>query len=96
MSFLAILFSLTLANGGGPDMRELPALKGAGEDPCGAANLQHLVGEPLPSAEALAALEGPRRVRVVQPGDMLTMDHIPGRLNVELDAAGIVRNLRCG
>jgi len=96
MKLMAIMLALTLANGGGADMRDLPSLKGAGDDPCGALALQHLVGEPVPDAEALARIEGPQRIRVIRPGDMITMDHIPGRLNIELDETGVVRALRCG
>jgi len=96
MNVHAILLALTLANGCGVDMRDLSSLKGAGDDPCGARDLQHLVGQPVPSAEALAGIEGPLRIRVIRPGDMVTMDHIPGRLNFELDTADTVRALRCG
>ncbi len=96
MKLAATLLALTLANGGAADMRDLSGLNRAGDDPCGALALQHLVGEPVPDTEALAQIEGPQRIRVIRPGDMITMDHIPGRLNIELDSAGIVVGLRCG
>ncbi len=67
-----------------------------GEDPCHAADFEHLIGQPVPDAETLAALEGPARVRVIAPGDMVTMDHLPQRLNIETDGGGIVLRLRCG
>jgi hypothetical protein len=65
------------------------------DDPCGARDLQHLIGARVPSAAALKAI-GPERIRVIRPGDAVTMDHAPTRLNIELDAADIVVQLRCG
>lgn len=67
-----------------------------GADPCHAGALDYLIGQPVPDSETLAALEGPRRVRVIGPGDAVTMDHVPGRLNIETDEDGIVLRLRCG
>lgn len=71
-------------------------LNAVGADPCHAADYEYMIGEPAPDAEAIAALEGPKRVRVIGPGDMVTMDHVPQRLNIETDAEGIVLRLRCG
>lgn len=67
-----------------------------GADPCHAGALAHLIGKPVPDAETLAALVGPKRLRVIGPGDAVTMDHMPQRLNIETDNAGIVLRLRCG
>lgn len=36
------------------------------------------------------------RLRWIRPGMMVTMDHIPSRLNIELDEAGKVTKFRCG
>jgi len=46
-------------------------------------------------AEALR-LSGARRLRWVRPGDMVTMDFSPQRLNVHLDAQGRVERFACG
>jgi hypothetical protein len=46
-------------------------------------------------AEALR-LSGARRLRWIRPGDVVTMDYSPQRLNVHLDAAGKVESLACG
>lgn len=71
-------------------------LNGPGQDPCHAADFEYLIGEQAPDAKALATLEGPKRVRVIGPGDMVTMDYLAQRLNIETDAEGIVLRLRCG
>lgn len=39
---------------------------------------------------------GARQVRRILPDSMVTMDYRTDRLNVELDAAGIVTKVRCG
>lgn len=73
----------------------------AGADPCNSAAFGDLLGAPVPSQEALAAIVGPdgaapARIRVVRPGQAITMDHMPQRLNIELDDDGVVIRLRCG
>jgi hypothetical protein len=72
----------------------------AGPAACGAEALAHLVGAPAPDDAALAAIrsapDGPMRVRVIRPGQPVTMDHLPRRLNILLDVDGKVIGLRCG
>jgi len=60
-------------------------------------------GAPLVGRSATAALgaealrlTGARRLRWIRPGDMVTMDYSPERLNVHLDAEGKVERLACG
>lgn len=65
-------------------------------DPCGAASLEHLVGQPFPDANELEALDLPGPVRVIAPGQAVTMDYIDSRLNIETDDDGNVVRLRCG
>ncbi|MBY6090691.1 I78 family peptidase inhibitor [Maritimibacter alkaliphilus] len=45
-------------------------------------------------AETFAAHGGP--MRVLSPGDVMTMDHNPQRMNVMLDEGGALVDLRCG
>lgn len=63
----------------------------AGEDPCGSAMHEALLGTELPEGFNLDSL-----FRVIRPGDMVTMDHVPPRLNIELDDDGVVTRLHCG
>lgn len=41
-----------------------------------------------------AAFPGP--VRIIRPGDMVTMDYNPNRINVRLDAQDRVASVTCG
>lgn len=60
---------------------------------CSAASLQHLVGQPE-SAFDPGGLTEP--VRVIHPGEAVTMDFNPGRLNVEIGTDGRIVAIRCG
>jgi len=65
---------------------------------CRAEAAAALIGRPATSelgAEALR-LTGARRLRWIRPGDMVTMDYSPERLNLHLDADGKVERLACG
>ena len=71
---------------------------GAAESVCRAAGAEAFLGRQLNDmtlAEALRA-SGGLRTRVIPPGGVVTMDHDPMRLNVELDEAGHIRRMRCG
>jgi len=60
---------------------------------CGAATLHGMVGQDL---ESLPPAGFPDSVRIIRPGDAVTADYNPQRLNVELDADGNVTQIRCG
>ncbi|ABA77600.1 hypothetical protein GQF56_22300 [Rhodobacter sphaeroides] len=62
-------------------------------DSCGAVRLTGLVGQP---AEVLETIRFTQPVRVVRPGDMVTMDFSPARLTVETNEAGRIVRLACG
>ncbi|MBT8409005.1 MAG: hypothetical protein KJN93_05215 [Alphaproteobacteria bacterium] len=62
-------------------------------DTCGVTEYQTLVGQPR---EALTGLVLPVRTRIIAPGDMVTQDLDPERLNIELDESGFITGLRCG
>jgi hypothetical protein len=65
---------------------------------CRADRLGDLVGRPVSAALAEAALarSGARRLRWIRPGQMVTMDYSPDRLNIHLDAQGKVVRFACG
>ncbi|GAW34390.1 peptidase inhibitor I78 family protein [Roseovarius sp. A-2] len=60
---------------------------------CGAEALQHLVGQPQTALED-ETISPP--TRILPPGAMRTMDHRPGRLNVDIDSTGTIQRLWCG
>jgi hypothetical protein len=65
---------------------------------CNSAKAQTLRGQHYSEALAAAArqLTGASIIRVVKPGQPITMDFMSNRANVEIDAAGFVRDVRCG
>ena len=65
----------------------------SGRDACGAAALQDLVGTPAADHRFGSP---PQVVRIIPPGLSVTMDFIPGRLNVEIDEAGLITRIYCG
>ncbi len=39
---------------------------------------------------------GARMARVIKPGQMVTMEFIEGRLNIDVDARNVITHVRCG
>ena len=52
-----------------------------------------LVGKPSTDAGVPAA--GPT-VRIIKPGDQVTMDFSAARLNIEVNSAGVITSMKCG
>jgi hypothetical protein len=65
---------------------------------CTAANAKQYLGQELDAhnADDARAYAGAMRSRVIKPGEPVTMDVDPLRLNVELDENGRIHRLRCG
>lgn len=63
------------------------------ENACGAAGLQGLIGQP---ASVLASMTLLQPVRVISPGQAVTMDFRAERLNIELNAAQVITRVNCG
>ncbi|MCC7320186.1 MAG: hypothetical protein IT542_04310 [Rubellimicrobium sp.] len=57
---------------------------------CGAASVQQFVGQPL------AVLAFPAGTRIITPGTPVTEDFSDARLNVDVDATGLVTRIWCG
>lgn len=66
--------------------------------PCSEAAVADLVGKPWTNAltDQVRDRSKARMVRVVRPGDAVTMDFSPERLNVQLDARDRIVEFRCG
>lgn len=70
-----------------------PGVPAAGSDTCGAAPLQGYLGQPV--ANLPKALMGPS-LRVIRPGQGVTMDYSPTRTNVQVDRSGRIIAIACG
>lgn len=64
-----------------------------GPDACGASALQELLGQ---DSSVLQTMDLSEPFRVIRPGDAVTMDFNPHRLNIDLDGAGLIATVRCG
>lgn len=59
-------------------------------DTCGARDFAAMVGTPI------AAATFPVGVRTIGPDTIITQDFVPARLNVLIDAGGVIVGFRCG
>ena len=75
------------------DAKAAPAPRGLpAEDTCGAGAFAQLIGQPEREIDRTSL---PDTARVVGPDTVVTMDFAPGRLNVMVNAQGVVTELRC-
>ena len=70
-----------------------PAVPPAGQDTCGAGQYAGLVGQDATALERVLIIG---QVRVIRPGDAVTMDFRAERINFDIDAAGRVARIYCG
>ncbi|HEX8055255.1 MAG TPA: I78 family peptidase inhibitor [Novosphingobium sp.] len=67
-------------------------------DECGASKLGSYMGQAA-GADTMAKIKqtiGHERIRTINPGDAVTMDFRPDRLNVEVGEDGRIKRLHCG
>jgi hypothetical protein len=62
------------------------------QDTCSADDYGSLVGQPL----AAVTLPKDLNARIIGPDTVVTMDHRPERLNIEVDGRGTIERLYCG
>ncbi|WP_163847568.1 I78 family peptidase inhibitor [Pseudooceanicola aestuarii] len=62
-------------------------------DSCQGNGAAALIGQPL-EAEAIANRAG--AVRVIEPDTVVTMDHVPSRLNLYIDGNDRITRVTCG
>jgi|GEM_PF-530921 hypothetical protein len=74
------------------DAQALPAIN------CGEGQLAAFMNqaESNETRAAVAAAVGHRPIRWIHPGDAVTMDYQPGRLNIIVDEQGHIASTRCG
>ena len=70
-----------------------PSEPAALDGTCGAPGLQSLVGRPAAVLQTLR-LAGP--VRIIRPGQAVTKDYSPARLNIAIDADEVIVRVACG
>ena len=65
---------------------------------CDAQPVQNLVGQAYSDSMGKDAQSGSQstQLRVLRPGQVMTMEYNPTRLNIILDASGNISALRCG
>jgi hypothetical protein len=63
------------------------------DDACGAAGLQMWVGQPL---AGLTALPLDQPMRVLKPGQIMSLEYQENRLSVTVDGSGTITRLTCG
>lgn len=88
----AMLLLAACVTEGGPGPAPGPAPEPAA-DACGASGLQRLVGQP---ASTLDTMRFAQPIRVIRPGEMVTMDFSAGRLNFAVDDAERISRVYCG
>jgi hypothetical protein len=95
MAVLAVaVLGLAAACAAPPAARPPPAPTGA----CNAAGARFAAGRPLtPQLEQEARVRsGAAMVRILRPGQVVTLEYNEQRLNIEIDASGRVIRIRCG
>ncbi|MBB1491552.1 MULTISPECIES: I78 family peptidase inhibitor [unclassified Paracoccus (in: a-proteobacteria)] len=61
-------------------------------DQCNASALQGLIGQPATVLRDMMLKAG---TRVINPGDAVTMDFRPDRMNIEIGASGRIEKVAC-
>jgi hypothetical protein len=67
-------------------------------DQCGAGKLRAYLNQ-LPTSDAMDRIRaevGERPIRTIRPGEAVTMDFAPARLNIEIGEDGRIGRFRCG
>lgn len=82
------------ASGNSQYMEQVPVVSEYGEEgrTAGDCNFNYLVGQNVNDAY----LNLGRPTRVINPGDAVTQDYNPQRVNVHVDAQGYVMKVNCG
>lgn len=68
-------------------------------DSCGARDLRGFVGQPRSAVEGVTLVGAggaPVPLRIIAPGDAVTEDFNPARVNIRTDAAGRIVAVDCG
>lgn len=96
VAFAAALMGCTTP--GTPALGAGPAGGGASEGLCNAQGAQFAIGKAAVASmvESARQRSGSYMARVLRPNQPVTMDFNAHRLNLEVDAAGVIKAARCG
>ncbi len=72
---------------------DAPALPSTLEDTCNASQYGNLIGQDATALEKVMLLG---QVRVIRPGDAVTQDFRPGRINFGIDTDNRISDISCG
>jgi hypothetical protein len=84
------IFALMILAGCSTGPAPLPPLA---QDTCGAADYGRLIGQPATALERVLLLG---KVRVIRPGQPVTLDFWPDRVNFMIDAKEHIAAINCG
>ena len=74
-----------------PDTR--PSIPPPQSDTCDAGPLANLIGQERTALERVLIM---REVRLIRPGDVITQEVRPARINIEIGTDGRIASLYCG
>lgn len=93
-TYVPVAFALALAACDvTPPPADAPAMPPADQDTCGAAPYATLIGQRDTALERVLIL---RQVRVIRPGQAITMDFRPERINFVIDEQSLIARIYCG
>lgn len=70
-----------------------PPVPSPEQDSCGAGPYASLVGQDATALERVLIM---RQIRVIRPGQAITMDYRPERINFEIGQDGTIARITCG
>lgn len=91
LALLVLLAACTIPPGAVPDPG--PPVPPPEEDSCGAAQYADLVGQDATALERVLIM---REVRLIRPGQTVTMEYRAQRINFQIDAADTISRITCG
>ena len=91
LALLALTGCMTMTESEPPPMA-------ADDGACRTEGLSDLIGKTATTELGAEAMRrsGAKRIRWIQPGQMITMDYSPTRLNIRLDEKNAVLSFDCG
>jgi hypothetical protein len=90
---LAFVFVVLSLVGCVPSNQQVRAPDTTVPDTCGSTAYLRLIGQDVTTLERELIM---RPIRIVRPGDAVTMDYSAGRINFDIDRSGRIARITCG